>query len=141
MGELKLTGKYIKRLVLPGTKCTVVLDDPAPAVKAPVGSYSQCQVQLKQGGAEAYRETGVRFGGLSTDKVTVVNATHPAILTVGGPLTNSVTVNRHGRSLNLGYQLLGAGGETYQLLGARRQPEFAAYRADKKIASGKFEFG
>jgi len=60
---------------------------------------------------------------------------------VGGPLTNSVAVNRHGRALDLGYQLLGVGGETYQLLGARRQPEFAAYRAGKQVASGKFEFG
>ena len=73
--------------------------------------------------------------------MTQVSAASPAVLKVGGPLTNSVAANRHGRSLNLSYQLLGAGGETYQLLGARRQPEFAAYRADKKIASAKFEFG
>lgn len=140
MGELKLTGSFIKRIVLPGSKFTAVLDDPAPTVKIPVGSYSQCQVQLKQDGAEAYRAPG-RFEAFPSAKATVVSASHPAILTVGGPLTNSVTVNRHGRCLNLSYQLLGAGGETYQMLGARQQPEFAAYRADKKIASGKFEFG
>jgi hypothetical protein len=60
---------------------------------------------------------------------------------VGGPLTNCVTVSRHGRALNLSYQCVGAGSETYQLLGARREPEFAAYRAGKQIASGKFQFG
>ena len=141
LGELKLTGKFINRIILPGAKFTVVLDQPAPVVKVPVGSYGQCRVQLKQGGAEAYRESGARFSGLPEDKVTQVSAASPAVLKVGGPLTNSVAANRHGRSLNLSYQLLGAGGETYQLLGARRQPEFAAYRADKKIASGKFEFG
>jgi hypothetical protein len=140
LGELKLTGNFIKRIILPGAKFTVVLDQPAPVVKVPVGSYGQCQVQLKQGGAGAYREPA-RFSGSPTEKVTQVNAANPAVLKVGGPLTNSVAVNRHGRSLNLSYQLLGAGGEAYQLLGARRQPEFAAYRADKKIASGKFEFG
>ncbi len=140
LGELKLTGKFIKRIILPGAKFTVVLDAPAPVVKIPVGSYGQCQVQLKQGEAEAYRESA-RFSSSPTERVTQVNAANPAVLKVGGPLTNSVAVNRHGRSLNLSYQLVGAGGEAYQLLGARRQPEFAAYRADKKIASGKFEFG
>jgi hypothetical protein len=140
LGELKLPGKFIKRLVLTGTKFTAVLDQPEPAVKVPVGSYHQVQVQLAQGGVEAYRESS-RYGGSYGNNGTTITATKPAVLTVGGPLTNSVTVNRHGRALNLNYQLLGAGGETYQLLGARRQPEFAAYRGDKKIASGKFEFG
>jgi len=140
LGELKLAGKFIKRLVLAGTKFAAVLDQPAAVVKVPVGTYGPCQVQLAQGGAEAFRGSS-RSGASQEDKGTTVTATKPAVLTVGGPLTNSVTVSRSGRSLNLGYELLGAGGETYQLLGARRQPEFAAYRAGKQVASGKFEFG
>ncbi len=140
LGELKLAGKFIKRLVLTGGKFATVLDQPEAVVKVPVGTYRQCQVQLAQGGAEAFRESS-RYGASPEDKGTTVTATKPAVLTVGGPLTNSVTVNRSGRSLNLAYELLGAGGETYQLLGARQRPEFAAYRAGKKVASGKFEFG
>jgi hypothetical protein len=140
LGELKLSGKYIKRLVLPGTKFTVVLDQPEPVVKVPVGSYGRCQVQLEQGGAQAYREA-TRFNYSPGEKATTVTVTKPAVLTVGGPLTNSITVSRRGRALNLGYQCLGAGGEAYTLLGARREPEFAAYRGGKKIASGKFQFG
>jgi hypothetical protein len=35
----------------------------------------------------------------------------PAVLNVGGPLTNSVIVSRHGRDLRLDYRLVGAGGE------------------------------
>jgi len=140
LGELRLSGKFIKRVILPGGKFTVVLDQPAPVVKVPVGSYGQCQTQLKQGGAEAYRETA-RFNRSPTDKVTTVSATQPVVLAVGGPLTNSVGVNRHGRSLILNYLLVGAGGDVYQMIGARRQPEYAAYREGKKIASGKFEFG
>jgi len=140
LGELKLAGRFIKRLVLTGAKFAAVLDQPEAVVKVPVGTYRQCQVQLAQGGTEAFRESS-RYGASPEDKGTTVTATKPAVLTVGGPLTNSVTVNRSGRSLNLGYELLGAGGETYQLLGARLRPEFAAYRAGKKVASGKFEFG
>jgi len=73
-----------------------------------VGTYSQCQVQLAQGGAEAYRESS-RYGGSPGDKGTTVTATKPTVLTVGGPLTNSVAVNRHGRALDLSYQLSGWG--------------------------------
>jgi hypothetical protein len=140
LGELKLSGKFIKRFVLPGSKFTVVMDAPEPVVKVPVGSYGQCQVQLKQGSGEAYRGVARLVTPHAAD-ATKITATKSAILAVGGPLTNSVGVSRHGRALNLSYQLVGAGGEAYQLLGARQQPEFAAYRDGKKIASGKFEFG
>jgi hypothetical protein len=63
------------------------------------------------------------------------------VLAAGGPLTNSVALSRQGASLSLSYQLLGADGGRYRLLGPRKEPEFAIYRADKKVASGKFEFG
>jgi hypothetical protein len=43
----------------------------------------------------------------------------------------------------MAYQLVGAGGEAYQLANQDRShpPEFAVFKGDKKIASGKFEFG
>jgi hypothetical protein len=140
LGELKLTGQFIKRVILHGSKFTVVMDQPEPVVKVPVGSCGPCQVQLKQGKGEAFREAA-RFAGSQSGNATTVSASKPAVFAVGGPLTNSVAVVRQGRALNLSYQLLGAGGETYQMLGARQQPEFAAYRGGKKVASGKFEFG
>jgi hypothetical protein len=54
-----------------------------------------------------------------------------------------VSISRHGKSLRFNYQLLGAGGEVYQLARVDRSqpPEFAVYRGDRQIASGKFEFG
>jgi hypothetical protein len=72
-----------------------------------------------------------------------VDGKTPAVLDAGGPLTNSVTASRHGQDLRLDYRLVGAGGETYQLVKQDRSqpPEFAIYRGDKRIASGKFEFG
>ena len=71
-----------------------------------------------------------------------VNDTKPAVLTAGGPLTNSVSVIRQGRKLSLNYQLVGAGG-AYQLVNQDRShpPEFTVYQGDQKVASGKFEFG
>ncbi len=71
-----------------------------------------------------------------------VDEKKPAVLTAGGPLTNSVAVSRRGKYLALNYQLLGAGGP-YQFVNQDRShpPEFAVYHGDKKVASGKFEFG
>jgi len=61
---------------------------------------------------------------------------------VGGPLTNSVLVERHGLVLSLEYQLRGADG-AYTMAGNNRtRPiQFAVYQAGKQIGSGDFEYG
>jgi hypothetical protein len=138
LGELKITGKFIQRLVLPGGSHLVVLDQPAASVKVPTGSYNQCDILLEQNGAKAFNNSSQSPGRrISVDDKT------PAVLNAGGPLTNSVIASRHGQDLRLDYRLVGAGGETYQLANQNRSrpPEFAIYKGDKKIASGKFEFG
>jgi hypothetical protein len=143
LGELKLAGKFINRLVLTkaGSEAlTVVLDRPESVAKIPVGIYGQCRVSIKQGDTEAYR-TSDRYGTIPLTNAVRVHSREAAVLEVGGPLTNSVSVNRRGKTLLLNYQLLGAGREAYELQGARTQPEFVVYRANKKIAAGKFEFG
>jgi hypothetical protein len=65
------------------------------------------------------------------------------VLTVGGPLTNSVIATPQGRDLRLDYRLLGADGESYQrnVQDRSHPPTFAVYEGAKKIASGTFEFG
>jgi hypothetical protein len=139
LGELKITGKYIRRLTLPGGSCLVVLDQPANTVKIPVGTYNQPRVVIEQGGAEA-NSTISRW---PSPRQISVNDRTPTVLNAGGPLTNSVTATRRGRNLNLSYQLVGAGGAAYQLATQDRSqpPEFAIYRGDKKVASGKFAYG
>jgi hypothetical protein len=49
---------------------------------------------------------------------------------------------RQGKRLALNYRLIGVGG-AYQLVNQDRShpPEFTVYHGDKKVASGKFEFG
>ena len=54
LGELKITGKFIQRLVLPGGPYLVVLDQPAASVQVPTGSYNQPDIRLEQNGAEAF---------------------------------------------------------------------------------------
>jgi len=139
LGELKITGKFIQRLVLPGGPYLVVLDQPAASMQVPVGSYNQPDILLAQNGTTAYCNSSLRQTG---QRVSVDGKT-PLVLNVGGPLTNSVIASRHGQDLRLDYRLVGAGGETYQLANRDRSrpPAFAIYQGDKKIASGKFEFG
>jgi hypothetical protein len=139
LGELKITGDFIQRVILNSGPYLVVLDQPGPVVKVPTGRYNQPGVSLKKGDVEAYRET--RYP--QPEKWIVVDEKKPVVLAAGGPLKNSVSISRHGKSLRFNYQLLGAGGDVYQLARVDRSkpPEFAVYRGDRKIASGKFEFG
>jgi hypothetical protein len=139
LGDLKITGDFIHRVVLDNNPYLVIIDDPQAVVKVPAGRYRQSGVWLKQGDAEAYRETG----NSRSEKWITVDEKKPAVLTAGGPLTNSVTLSRSGKHLRFSYKLLGAGGEVYQLKrqDRRQPPEFAVCQGDRKIASGKFEFG
>ncbi|MCX6925553.1 MAG: hypothetical protein NT154_20445, partial [Verrucomicrobia bacterium] len=138
LGELKITGEFIQRLTLEGGPYLVVIDKPGSVVKVPVGSYGQAKFSLKKGGVEAHLERATQF---EAGRITV-NDKRPAVLVAGGPLTNSVSISRQGKNLLLNYQVLGAGG-VYQLDNQDRShpPEFTVYQGDKKIASGKFEFG
>jgi hypothetical protein len=145
LGELKLTGKYINRLVLTGQgkdAFTVVLNRPAETVRIPVGSYSNWRLQLKAGTGEATREFN-RYGTPDQSTALVINPTKAATLAAGGPLTNTVTADRQGRYLSLGYKLVGADGAEYQLLHQDRSqpPQFVVSKDGKQLASEKFEYG
>ena len=139
LGEVTFTGQYIKRLILPGGVCQVVLDQPVGTVKIPVGHYYLPNVTLEKGGVAAICNVAQRPMG---NRISV-DGTTPALVAAGGPLTNTVAVSREGEDLVLNYRLIGAGGESCQLVNRdfAHPPEFAIYQGEKKIASGKFEFG
>jgi hypothetical protein len=133
--EVKLSGESLYYAVLHATNgYTVVLREPPGALKVPQGIYTVNALWLKKGEAKAYRLAG---------KPLLINATAPTNVFLGGPLTNSVTLVRQGRKLNMIYKLVGADGGAYWLLqqGAPKPPEFTVYHAGKKVQSGKFEFG
>ncbi len=138
LGELKITGDYVQRVTMQGQPYRVVIDHPAGLVKVPTGSYSSPKVWVKKGDVEAYLDERLRS---SAGRITI-DEKKPAVLTAGGPLTNSVSISRRGKYLSLNYQLVGAGGP-YQFVNQDRShpPEFTVYQGDKKVGSGKFEFG
>ena len=103
-------------------------------VRVPQGVYTVSAAWLKKGPAEAFRLAG---------EPVLINATAPTNVALGGPLTNSVTLARSGRKLNLNYQLVGADGGAYRLAqqDPAKPPEFTVYHGGKKVLSGMFAFG
>lgn len=144
LGTLRLNGRFIDRLVLSQDSAqdgfVVVLDNPGPVVKVPVGKYEQPRIWLRAGDAQAYRETANSFG---EQPALVVSASSETTLVAGGPLTNSISVARQGAALMLSYRLVGVEGRPYQLANVDRNkpPGFVVTKTGKEVFSGKFEFG
>jgi hypothetical protein len=133
--ELKLSGESVYYAVLRNTNgYTAMLREPPGTVQVPQGVYTANAVWLKKGPAEAFRLAG---------EPVLINATAPTNVALGGPLTNSVTLARSGRKLNLNYQLVGADGGAYRLAqqDPAKPPEFTVYHGGKKVLSGMFAFG
>jgi hypothetical protein len=139
LGAMKLTGQHIQRVVLSDGPCAAVLDSPEAIVTLPVGRYQNYQVEVGKGSATAHLD--LPYGTRNTP--VVISSNTAALLTVGGPLTNTVAFSRRGQYLILAYSLVGAGGQTYQLETRDYQnpPRFAVYHGQRQVASGKFEFG
>ena len=141
LGEIAITGKHIDRIVMTSQKRTVVLERPASVERVPVGNYMIDKVRLRAGERRAAMSR--RQQALVNSETVKVQPVGQATLIAGGPLTNSVSIVRRGKTLVFNYELRGQGGMEYRLINDRGivQPEFAVYQGDRKVASGKFEFG
>jgi hypothetical protein len=149
LGELRLTGQHLERLVLRGTnnalpscKNNVLLFRPEATVKVPAGTYryEDCRVWLRKGRTYGL---GVRY---SRDPLRVTSQ-QAAAVDAGGPLTNWAFAIRHGGCLVFEYAIFGGGGWDYQVLHERAGiPElppasFTVYRGGKTIKWGAFDRG
>jgi len=135
LGELKLEGKYIERLVLRRKDGhTERFDQPAETIKLQVGEYRLLETHLK--GGYVCRSSRTPTG----DWVTIAED-KSAVLKFGAPLKPTVKAQRQGRILVLNYELRGLGGEIYTDSNRSKPPAFTVYEGDKEIASDKFEFG
>jgi hypothetical protein len=161
LGELRIAGSFIERLVLTGGPYVVVLAQPPATVKVPPGRYLPYRVWLKQGKAEAYFNFGVPQTGMANvveeisgsqmpvlgapppEQAVAVDEQRTAVLAVGGPLTNCVSATHRGGNLLLSYRLIGSGGGDYWLAGGGvgKPPQVTISRSGKTIGSGQFEFG
>ncbi len=135
LGELKLEGKSIVRLILrrEGDNERQTFRRPEQIIKLPTGKYTVQEVHLDGG--------YIWSASSGPTRRLVVASDEPATLKMGGPLKQTVKVNRQGRLLVMNYELLGVGGEQYTGGNSGDPPTFTVYRGDKEIASDKFEFG
>ena len=161
LGDLRISGSSIRRLVLEGGPFVVVLAHPEASVRVPVGSYYPRSVWLQRGRTEAYFRFGVPTSGKVSvmDEITgaqlpiissrpagqvvVVDGGRPGLMLVGGPLTNCVSATHAGREVHLGYQLRGVGGGEYRPVGRDfdSEPQFTIREGGLRVGGGKFEFG
>ncbi len=135
LGELKLQGKYIERLILEGKDGRKEeFNEPEETIELAEGEYRLQEVHLQGGYICRFpRVPGYGWVTVTPDK--------PAVLEVGAPLRQIIKAQRQGRVIVLNYELLGVGGEQYTSENRSKPPTFAIYKGGKEIASGKFEFG
>ena len=136
IGELKLEGKSINRLILrrQDNNEREEFRRPEQIIKLPTGKYYLHEIHL-EGGYICYasRDSKRPQANVTPDE--------PATLKIGGPLKQTIKVNRQGRNLAMNYELLGVGGEKYTGGNRSELPAFTVYRGVKEIASDKFEYG
>lgn len=136
VGELKLEGKHVERLVLSQKNGSrKKFDKPGETIQLPIGEYRLQEAHL-QGGYSC----GIMMPISDANWVTVAKD-KPAVLKVGAPLRQIVKVERRGSVLQLSYELSGVGGEKYTSDRRGEPPRFTVYKAGKEIVSGKFQYG
>ncbi len=153
--KLKLDGKGICQLVLDGN---VRLKNPEgetiagvqilvlpklsdEVLSIPAGEFRCKQLALKPGD----QRPPVTPQNLHNINVSVI-ADAENVLKVGAPLNHQVKIERTGKVLEFSYELVGAGGETYDIramtgYGGDNNPTVTIYKGDMKLASGQFEYG
>jgi len=135
LGELKLEGEHVERLVLQRKDGhTERFDQPGEVVELPVGQYQLHESHL-DGGYDCLQ------GGGTQKKWITIAENAPAVLKVGTPLKQILEVKRQGRTLALNYKLLGVGGEVYTQEDRSNSPSFTIYKGDQEIASGQLAYG
>jgi hypothetical protein len=133
-GQLKIEGTHIARLLLQRDDGhTEEWSNLSGTIELPVGTYQVKQLSLQDGYT-------CQAGSLTKLGPIEISADAPTVLRAGGPLQQSIGVNRRGRMLILNYRLHGIGGEEYAPHSGAHA-KFTVYRGTTAIAAGAFEYG
>ena len=137
-GTLELRGERVARIIMAGKDGapTVVITPPARQQPVPVAAYGHHEIYV-DGGAAA----GPFFA--SSEELLQVKEGELTPYPYGGPLNNSITVDRSGRTLNFEYCLRGAGGLEYssQNRAGGAPPQVVISKSGEEVASGTFDYG
>ena len=134
LGSLTVKGESIHYLVLDGP-VRAIFDAPGQHERLPLGTYVVDAVVVSDGQRNALVSEPLGVHVKVTEDA-------PAVLECGGPLRNTIDVERSGGTLTFSCGLVGMGQEVYN---APRDfgsiPCFVVYKGGKKIAAGNFEYG
>ncbi|MHC4457110.1 MAG: hypothetical protein ACYS0I_08455 [Planctomycetota bacterium] len=134
LGELKIVGKYIERLVLYGDdKRFKQFNQPPESVRFPIGKYRLCEIFLERGFIHQPSQPKQALTLTVTENKQVV-------LKAGAPLEQKVKVNQMGGLMALDYELCGIGGEGYIKVLRGKPPTFIIYKGEEEIFSSEFEY-
>jgi hypothetical protein len=143
LAAFSLEGKWVTQLVL-GTRDMLVLPElyeNAAAVFVPALPLDVISCSLKY----AADKPAISPMTHTTPSIEFMDG-HPIVLKIGGPLQNSVDIQRSGKILTFNYQLIGVGGEKYDpqqvtQYDNAKKPSVAIYKGDLQVGSGNFEYG
>jgi hypothetical protein len=138
VAELKIEGQYLKSLAFFNEHQLILPELTGQPLQVPVGEYKCHHCILEKDGITIWGDVG----GI---KVSIEEGCQNS-LKIGGPLKQSVIVNRSGKSLDFTYQLTGAGGERYDIRSLQnydysKTPSVAVYKGTTQLATGTFEYG
>lgn len=138
-GEINIMGKSIRLLTLETDSGLVQLDSPEGRITVPAGEYSIKNVLLDAGSKGIFNAINYSI----IDIKIIAGDKENNDLNIGAPLNNTTSVSRMGNVIALDYELLGSGGERYEKITQilTETPTVSVFSGDKKIATGKFEFG
>lgn len=133
-GEIVINGHadYLLLEAHDKNESTIVIFDPPPSsAMIPCGRYTSYRWGFGKS----------MFTANLKNKIDVVPES-PQIISVGGPLNNSVTAKRRFDSLDISYCLKDISGQILdQRTITNKPPTFVVLKGDKKIGSGTFEYG
>jgi hypothetical protein len=130
-----ITSSNLYQAVLRNNDLSVLISDlTGTNTVMPVGCYTYGDIWLKKGTNEA-------FGSLPQPYYVTLGKTN--VFSIGGPLRNSVIVNRQGMVFRLDYLLTGGEKSKFTLAGKKRAnpPQFRVMQAGKQVGGGAFEYG
>ncbi|MCX5636956.1 MAG: hypothetical protein NTX52_04585 [Planctomycetota bacterium] len=140
LATLRVEGRWISQLVLGDDDVLVLppLTEGAFSVPAMPLSVKKCCLKYEKDKPEISPKANMPSVHLLENQ--------EMVLRIGGPLGNSVDIKRAGKILKFNYELVGVGGEKYDVqqitnYDNNKKPSIAIYKGDMQLAGGKFEFG
>ena len=133
VGTLQIDGEHVSKVILQDHRhCEQhhVISDSNTVLE--VGEHTLMGIHLV-GGYE-WRQW------VPNDRITI-EADKAAVLKAGGPLTQTVGVNRTGNTLTLTYSVTGVAGRQYTNLAQEHRPYFTIRAGDRVIATESFAYG